>query len=573
MGRRRTTPRAGRATLCLRHLSEDASRSRSEVPVLREEPPLPVRALLVGSTTALMTPLFPVIGFNQLVFRYATPEMKMALHGGTSMLYFSAMTLMPNAFYYAPILLPFAIGNGVTAGAFYLGADLLAGGPKVYTQGYRPPECRPMKVTLAASADCFAIGYVVLAIMWRECLPAYRDPKLKMRMHHLPPAHRLMGLTCVDPRSVNTTFYLAGPLLGLATAFAVPFTYPHLWNLVYSVDVFEDDIESANKFIFNACFNSWFGPCLATTGVASGLIIHAFLRPVILGVPGWPWPRLAGGVLRHEGLPGGYPGFLYCLRIGLVALYSASARSGFPHLRDADLEDPNLRGWLWNSRVSCTASDEDFCWVPRLNLQSAEVMSQSLRPSDFRAETLQFCAVGDAEPGLGQTLQAKQLRQRAQQSTARCFASTRDAYWWDVHQDLAKRPPLEAKDLQRLEASLPLREYVMADALILFLLGSELHPILGTAKVTPAALADELLGLRSAQFRDAGLKPGLVQQGLETTEWKFADSRKLREADWDIIAEHRQREAYRRAATQVAVGGTFIAALVLCWLRLSRDEL
>lgn len=505
--------------------------------MLREEPPLPVRALLVGSTTALMTPLFPVIGFNQLVFRYATPEMKMALHGGTSMLYFSAMTLMPNAFYYAPILLPFAIGNGVTAGAFYLGADLLAGGPKA----------------LAGMSIPIKVG------------------------------------------SVNTTFYLAGPLLGLATAFAVPFTYPHLWNLVYSVDVFEDDIESANKFIFNACFNSWFGPCLATTGVASGLIIHAFLRPVILGVPGWPWPRLAGGVLAAA-------------TIGLVALYSASARSGFPHLRDADLEDPNLRGWLWNSRVSCTASDEDFCWVPRLNLQSAEVMSQSLRPSDFRAETVQFCAVGDAEPGLGQTLQAKQLRQRAQQSTARCFASTRDAYWWDVHQDLAKRPPLEAKDLQRLEASLPLREYVMADALILFLLGSvkkaalerrleELHPILGTAKVTPAALADELLGLRSAQFRewhrlrngaqqgpfseafirqkmeDAGLKPGLVQQGLETTDWKFADSRKLREADWDVIAEHRQREAYRRAATQVAVGGTFIAALVLCWLRLSRDEL
>ena len=93
-------------------------------------------------------------------------------------------------------------------------------GTQVYTQGYRPPECRPMKVTLAASADCFAIGCVVFAIMCREgragCshlfppaealapegLPAYRDQKLKVRMNHLPPAHRLItGLTCVDPRS------------------------------------------------------------------------------------------------------------------------------------------------------------------------------------------------------------------------------------------------------------------------------------------------------------------------------------------------------------------------------------
>ncbi|CAJ1341284.1 unnamed protein product, partial [Effrenium voratum] len=78
-----------------------------------EEPPLLVRSSLVAASTALMTPLFPVIGFNQLVFRYATPEMKLALHGGTSMVYFSAMTLVPNAFYYAPILLPFALGNGL----------------------------------------------------------------------------------------------------------------------------------------------------------------------------------------------------------------------------------------------------------------------------------------------------------------------------------------------------------------------------------------------------------------------------------------------------------------------------
>lgn len=36
--------------------------------------------------------------------------------GGTSMVSYSIMTLTPQAFYYAPILLPFAVGNGVVAG-------------------------------------------------------------------------------------------------------------------------------------------------------------------------------------------------------------------------------------------------------------------------------------------------------------------------------------------------------------------------------------------------------------------------------------------------------------------------
>ena len=38
---------------------------------------IPARGLearLVGATTALATPLFPIIGLNQLLFRFATPE-------------------------------------------------------------------------------------------------------------------------------------------------------------------------------------------------------------------------------------------------------------------------------------------------------------------------------------------------------------------------------------------------------------------------------------------------------------------------------------------------------------------
>ena len=69
------------------------------------------------ATTALMTPMYPIIGFNQLVFRYLSPPMQAALSSGTGMLYFSAMVLGPHSVYYAPMLLPFAASNAVVSAA------------------------------------------------------------------------------------------------------------------------------------------------------------------------------------------------------------------------------------------------------------------------------------------------------------------------------------------------------------------------------------------------------------------------------------------------------------------------
>ena len=112
-------------------LSSPSLSSTSSAPLASggHVPPLLVRGSLVGATTALMTPLFPIIGFNQLVFRFVSPAGRVAIHGGTSMLYFSAMVLAPDAFFYAPVLLPFAIGNGVMASATYVVAEAVAGGP------------------------------------------------------------------------------------------------------------------------------------------------------------------------------------------------------------------------------------------------------------------------------------------------------------------------------------------------------------------------------------------------------------------------------------------------------------
>ncbi|KAJ1455854.1 hypothetical protein M885DRAFT_190740 [Pelagophyceae sp. CCMP2097] len=92
-------------------------------------PPLVVRASLVCGATALATPLFPIIGLNQLCFRYLDVQTRMVLTGGSSLAYFSAAVLAPEAFRYAPLLLPFAVGNGLTAAALYTAADVFAGGP------------------------------------------------------------------------------------------------------------------------------------------------------------------------------------------------------------------------------------------------------------------------------------------------------------------------------------------------------------------------------------------------------------------------------------------------------------
>ena len=46
------------------------------------------------------------------------------------MLYFSAMVLFPKAFFFAPLLLPFAVGNGIVAAGAYIAADVAAGGPQ-----------------------------------------------------------------------------------------------------------------------------------------------------------------------------------------------------------------------------------------------------------------------------------------------------------------------------------------------------------------------------------------------------------------------------------------------------------
>ena len=72
--------------------------------------------------------------------------------------------------------------------------------------------------------------------------------------------------------------------------------------------------------IYKMCFDpngftAWIvWPCLVSTGLVSGALIHTFLKPVILGVPGIAWQYLGLSVLGAAGA-------------STYALYSTSVRT------------------------------------------------------------------------------------------------------------------------------------------------------------------------------------------------------------------------------------------------------
>lgn len=463
----------------------------------------------------MMTPLFPVIGLNYLVFRHVPADVRMAWLGGTSMVSYSIMTLVPQAFYYAPILLPFAVGNGMVAGSLYLVADLAAGGPKALAQ------------------------------------------------HHF----------------FFKQVPLFGPVLGATTANLVPYTYPSCWGFVFPWNNEFNDLTLQS--IFNVCSHPFVSSCLTFTGLAAGLVIHKMLEPVILGVPGWSWPSLAGSVLAVASF-------------GLIALYSATFRTTVPHLEDADLDNPKLKGWLWASKVNCLVSPEELCWVPGLDHRTGSVCSVQLEPSDLREEGFTFKRKGQPVQGLQRFRKSRRLLERAKKETARCFLNQFEAFWDGMYKN-----SLQTQDFQRLEAALQVPR-VVEDALVLCLTGrfqqdltkslEELHPLLSLKdlpKKRPKDLALELQTLRAAQFRElqrlasgeagpfraeeirksleaAKISPDRVQKYLEDMEWKFTDSGVQRRIDlrhlerWkhDQAAELlTKRLSYGLAVVVVVLGG------------------
>jgi len=88
----------------------------------QSEPPFPVRLALVSSVTAICTPSFPAIGFVNLSLRLflTDPSLRAKFSAWIGSIFSIAFyTILPYSYEYAPLILPFAIGNGVCAGAAY----------------------------------------------------------------------------------------------------------------------------------------------------------------------------------------------------------------------------------------------------------------------------------------------------------------------------------------------------------------------------------------------------------------------------------------------------------------------
>ena len=92
----------------------------------------------IPTGTALCTPIFPAIGFVNVCLRVAfhsSPSHEQLLRKLSasigSILSFACWTVVPFSYEIAPLLLPFALSNGICAGVGYALLDISTGGPKV----------------------------------------------------------------------------------------------------------------------------------------------------------------------------------------------------------------------------------------------------------------------------------------------------------------------------------------------------------------------------------------------------------------------------------------------------------
>ena len=194
---------------------------------------------LVSATTALATPAFPVLGFLYLTARIALPDaqLRRAMEGRWGGLAsFAAWTLLPNLYggAAASLLLPFALGNAVVAGAAYGAVDAV----------------------VAAVAVGVGVG----------------------------------GGT--SGKNLATRITDAPHLLGSGVGATVGYVAPrHLYGPMLETMYGMEGMSSSVQHIVNLPYVT--STCVVT-GAAAGMVLHPLLYYPVNGIPGWHWGTLSG---------------------------------------------------------------------------------------------------------------------------------------------------------------------------------------------------------------------------------------------------------------------------------------
>ena len=196
-----------------------------------------MRVCLVSATTALATPAFPVLGFLYLTARITLPDaqLRRAMEGRWGgLVSFAAWTLLPNLYggAAASLLLPFAIGNAVVAGAAYGAAD------------------------------------VVLAAVGGGVGGGTSGKNLAIRIMGAP--------------------YLLGSGVGATVGYVAPH---HLYGPMLETMYGMDGMSSSIHHIVNLPYVT--STCVVT-GAVAGMVLHPLLYYPVHGVPGWHWGTLSG---------------------------------------------------------------------------------------------------------------------------------------------------------------------------------------------------------------------------------------------------------------------------------------
>ncbi|KAH8094239.1 hypothetical protein JL720_4232 [Aureococcus anophagefferens] len=228
-------------TKCRLRTSHNRAASAQRTPTARHlhlsnseasTPPFLVRAGLVGSVTAVCTPVFPVVGAYRLAAHVVpSRNARFLLVGSAAGIFsFAFRDALPALVDHAELLAPAAAANGAVAAATYGLLEAAHGGPRRLLDGMARVLPKASPAWLLAAGPAAAVGAAV----------------------------------------------------GAATGVLAPYTYAPLFGWHFGVDAPE-----LGRLVDRLL------PVAAPTGFVAGAVLGPVLKPAIAGVSGVPWVFVA----------------------------------------------------------------------------------------------------------------------------------------------------------------------------------------------------------------------------------------------------------------------------------------